>query len=374
LAGVPFVDLGRSQAEIRDRLDAAIAAVVDRGDFILGSAVEEFEEAYAEFCGTAYAVGVNSGTAALSLAIAAAGIGPGDEVIVPAHTYIASAFGVVHAGATPILCDVDTETGLIDLDSAAGVVGERTAAILPVHLYGQVCDMTAVSEFAAARGLAVIEDAAQAQGGRWDGRRAGSFGTAGAFSFYPSKNLGAFGDAGAITTDDAAVAERARQLRNLGQIVKGEHDIVGQNERLDTLQAAVLRVKLDSLDDWNASRVEAAALYDGALPESVARVRTRAGADDVYHLMAVRLPDRNAARAALSAAGIGVGIHYDRAVHEHAAFSDLERRTDLARSEAWAAEELSLPMFPLLSAAEIELVCAELDSVLSESETAATAG
>lgn len=374
MTDVPFVDLDRSQAEIRDELDRAIGAVVDRGDFILGAAVGEFEAAYAKFCGVDYAVGVNSGTAALALAIAAAGIGPGDEVVVPAHTYIASAFGISHAGATPVLCDVDDQTGLIDLGSAEGVVSDRTAAILPVHLYGQVCDMDAVGEFASRHSLAVIEDAAQAQGATWKGARAGSFGTAAAFSFYPSKNLGAFGDAGAITTNDPAIADRARRLRNLGQLTKGEHEVIGQNERLDTLQAAVLRVKLDHLDSWNASRAEAAVLYDQTLPESVARIRERPQAASVFHLMAVRLPERESVRKALSAAGIGVGTHYDRAIHEHEAFADLERRTDLTHSERWAASELSLPMFPLLSAAEVELVCGELERVLSESQTEVSAG
>jgi dTDP-3-amino-3,4,6-trideoxy-alpha-D-glucose transaminase len=372
-AAIPFVDLARSQAEVQDALDDAIAAVVRRGDFILGQDVRAFEEEFAAYTGAAHVVGVNSGTAAIALAVQAAGIGRGDEVVVPAHTYLASALGVLHAGATPVLCDVDETTGLIDLDSAAEVCGPRTAAVLAVHLYGAVCDMDAVNEFASSRGLAAIEDAAQAQGARWRGRRAGSLGRVAAFSFYPSKNLGAFGDAGAITTDDHAIADAARKLRNLGQRVKGEHEVLGYNERLDTLQAAVLRVKLRRLDHWNASRVTAARRYDERLPEAVARVGPRSEADDVYHLMAVRVEDRDRVIVSLGQAGIGTGIHYDRAVHEHTGVRGIEVRTELSRAERWAAEELSLPMFPLLRDDEVDRVCEELELALTGPRTAASA-
>jgi dTDP-3-amino-3,4,6-trideoxy-alpha-D-glucose transaminase len=373
-APVPFVDLARSQAETQEELDEAVAGVIARGDFILGQDVGAFEEEFAEYTGAAHVVGVNSGTAAITLAVQAAGIGPGDEVIVPAHTYIASALGVLHAGATPVLCDVDDATGLIDLGSAEAVFGPRTAAVLPVHLYGALCDMDAVGEFASRRGVAVIEDAAQAQGGRWRGRHSGSMGLVGAFSFYPSKNLGAFGDAGALITDDPQVAQRARKLRNLGQEVKGEHDLIGYNERMDTVQAAVLRVKLRYLDRWNASRVAVARRYGDRLPGSVFRLAQRPDADDVYHLMAIRTRDRDAVRSQLSEAGISTGVHYDRALHEHDALRAIEPRTDLSRSERWAAEQISLPMFPLLGDDEVDSVCDQLGSVLTESRTGVSAG
>jgi dTDP-4-amino-4,6-dideoxygalactose transaminase len=356
---VPFVDLERVHAPLREELDAAVAAVIQRGDFILGAAVDEFERDFAAYVGSDHAVGVNSGTAAIAIAIAAAGIGPGDEVIVPAHTFIASALGVVHAGATPVFCDVEETTGLIDLDSAAAVAGPRTAAVLPVHLYGQVCDMDAVARFAGDRGLAVIEDAAQAHGASWAGRRAGSVGLVSAFSFYPSKNLGAFGDGGAICTSDPAIAERARRLRHLGQLGKGDHLVSGFNERLDTIQAAVLRVKLPFLDAWNRTRVEAAELYRARLAESHRLLPVRAGADDIYHLFPIRLGDRDGVAERLAASGVGVGVHYSPAVHEQPPFA-AAAHGQLTRAEAWAAGELSLPMFAGITEQEVDRVCEAL--------------
>jgi dTDP-3-amino-3,4,6-trideoxy-alpha-D-glucose transaminase len=237
---VPFVALDREHAHIATELRAAFAHVLEGGEFILGAAVERFESAWADACGTSHCVGVGSGTAALTLLLRAIGLRPGDEVIVPAHTFIATALAVVHAGAVPVLCDVDDATGLLDLDAAAATVGPRTAAVIPVHLYGQLCDMDAVGRFAERHSLAVVEDAAQAHGAECDGRRAGGFRAGAAFSFYPSKNLGALGDGGAVCTNDVALADRIRQLRNLGQRRKGEHLLLGSNERLDAIQAAFL--------------------------------------------------------------------------------------------------------------------------------------
>lgn len=363
---VPFVDLARVHEPLAGEIEAALRDSFERGDYILGAAVGSFEEAFAEYIGAERAVGVGSGTAALTIATEALGIAPGAEVIVPAHTYIASALGPLHAGATPVFCDVERASGLIDLESAAAVLTDRTEAIVVVHLYGQVCDMDAVAAFASKHGLAVIEDAAQAHGAKWGGRRAGSFGDAGCFSFYPSKNLGALGDGGAVTFRDAEVASRADALRNLGQLVKGEHALAGRNERLDTIQAAALLPKLRGLDAANATRREAAARYDELLPASVGGLPERPGCEPVYHLYPVRVPaaERDRIRATLGAAGIGTGIHYSPAMHEHPPLAAAERRVPLAESEAWAAAELSLPMFAHITAAEVEASGAALAAAL----------
>jgi dTDP-3-amino-3,4,6-trideoxy-alpha-D-glucose transaminase len=363
VAEVPFVDLDRSHDRIAAELRGAYEDVAGRGDFILGAAVEVFEQEFATFLGAGECMGVASGTAALALGLGALGIGPGDEVIVPAHTYIASALAVRHVGAEPVLCDVDPETGLIDLASAADAISERTAALMVVHLYGQACDMDAATELADRCKIALVEDAAQAHGARWRGRRVGSFGAIGAFSFYPSKNLGALGDGGAVVTSDAAVAGRVRQLRNLGQRAKGEHVVLGFNERLDTLQAAFLAVKLPHLDDWNRQRRDAAAAYDRSLPAGVRRLPAREEAEDVFHLYPVRLGERDSIADRLRSRGIGVGLHYHPAVHEHPPLAGA-RTVSVGEAESWAREELSLPMFPGLSESEVGHVARELEEAL----------
>jgi dTDP-3-amino-3,4,6-trideoxy-alpha-D-glucose transaminase len=351
---VPFTTLGREHAEVASELQEAFERVVRRSSFILGDEVLAFEEAWAATCGTDECVGVSSGTAALSLLLRAAGIGPGDEVIVPTHTYIASALAVLHAGAVPVLCDVDASTGLMDVEAAAAAIGPRTVAIVAVHLYGQLCDMPALRALAARHGLALFEDAAQAHGAECDGRRAGSFGKGAAFSFYPSKNLGALGDGGAICTDDPEVAERARRLRNLGQRRKGEHVVIGANERLDGLQAALLRVKLRGLDAANAARRRHAATYRGVLGTRVRLLGERPSTPCVYHLFPIRVPDRDALAIRLRAQGVDTGVHYALPLHEQPALRDrVVVRTDLGRSEAWAREELSLPMSPGLERLEV---------------------
>jgi len=345
----PFLALDRQHEPLIEELRAAFDRVVRSSSFILGREVERFEEEFSAYCGAGECVGVSSGTAALKLALMAAGIGPGDEVIVPAHTYIASALGIVHAGATPVFCDVDELTGLIDVDSAAERVTERTAAILPVHLYGQVCDMAAVGALAGRHGLLVIEDAAQAHGATYDGRPAGSLGAAAAFSFYPSKNLGALGDGGAICTSDPALAERARQLRHLGQRHKGEHLVAGFNERLDGLQAALLRVKLPHLDGWNRKRRALAELYRTSLAGVFELLGERPESPCVYHLFPIRTPHRDRVIEHLSREGISCGIHYWPAVHEQPPFAQGTRSGDaLGRAERWARQELSLPLYPEL--------------------------
>ena len=357
MAGVPFVDLNAQHAPIREELTAALDRVLDANGYILGEDVDLFEQEFAAYCGAEHCVGVGSGTAALQLMIEASGIGHGDEVIVPAHTYIASALGVVHAGATPVFCEVDEGTGLIDVDAAADAVSERTAAILAVHLYGQVCDMEAVRELAGRHGLAVFEDAAQAHGASRGGQRAGSFGTAG-FSFYPSKNLGALGDGGAICTADAEVAERARWLRHLGQRSKGEHAVIGYNQRLDGLQAAFLRAKLPHLDGWNAARRERAADYREQLPDGLRLLDEAPGTEPVYHLFPVRTPDRDGLAARLGDAGIGTGVHYHPSVPAQPPFLAGGDPDRFPIAQAWAAQELSLPMFEHMRREQVEQVAA----------------
>jgi dTDP-4-amino-4,6-dideoxygalactose transaminase len=352
---VPFVALDREHAELAGELRAAFDRVLNTSAFILGEEVSRFEADWAAVCGTAHCVGVASGTAALLLLLRAAGIGPGDEVIVPAHTYIASALAVIHAGATPMLCDVEPETGLLDAEAADNAVSPRTAAILAVHLYGQLCDMPAVQRVATRHGLALFEDAAQAHGAECDGHRAGSFGAGAAYSFYPSKNLGALGDGGAICTNDAALAEAARRLRDLGQRRKGEHVGLGVNERLDGLQAALLGAKLPRLEDANAARRRHAAVYRERLRGHVGLLEERAGTPCVYHLFPVRTPARSEVRARLRDRGIGTGVHYWPVLHEQPALRGHIVAADaLPSAEAWAAEELSLPMSPGLQRSEIE--------------------
>jgi dTDP-3-amino-3,4,6-trideoxy-alpha-D-glucose transaminase len=361
---VPFVALQRQHAALGHELTAAFDRVVRDSAFVLGDEVGCFEVEFAAACGVDACVGVASGTAALTLAINAAGIGPGDEVIVPAHTFIASVLGVLHAGATPVFCDVEGGTGLIDARSAETVVTERTAAVLAVHLYGQACEMDAVWTLARRHGLAVVEDAAQAHGSTYRGRSVGSLGTVSAFSFYPTKNLGALGDAGAVCTDDPEIAERARRLRDLGQRRRGEHVDVGFNERLDGLQAAFLRAKLPHLGAANRARREHAAMYRDGL-HGLRVLEERDHTPSVNHLFPVRVARRDVARSHLAARGIETGVHYARAAHEHPAWDGVLASPPIALPEAcsWAAEEMSLPMFAELRPDEIERVltaCADL--------------
>jgi len=356
---VPLVALRRQHATLSAQLAEAFERVVAADAFILGVEVEAFEHEFAAYCTTRACVGVASGTAALSLALLAAGIGPGDEVLVPAHTFIATALAVVHTGATPVFCDVTPDTGLIDPDKLEQLVGARTAAVIAVHLYWQPCDMDGVSAVARRHGLFVLEDAAQAHGAAYNGRAVGSLGDAAAFSFYPSKNLGALGDGGAVCTGDEMLAARVRELRDLGQRRKGEHVVAGFNERLDGLQAALLRVKLGHLDRWNAARRCHAAHLRALLPGALRTLPEHPSATCVYHLFPVRHPARDALAGLLRAAGIGVGCHYSPAAHLHPALAGLPRASrpmDLAESERWASEELSLPMFAELSSEEVERV------------------
>lgn len=354
---VRFAALDLQHAPIKDRLHEAFDRVVESNGYILGDEVEAFEHEFAEYCGVKQCVGVSSGTSALTLMLRAYNIGPGDEVIVPAHTFIASALAVAHVGATPVLCDVLEDTALIDPDAARAAVGPRTVGILAVHLYGQACDMDALRAVTRPQGLLLLEDAAQAAGARYKDRPVGSLGAAAGFSFYPGKNLGALGDGGAVCTDDALLASRLRRLRNLGQRVKGEHVELGFNDRLDGLQAALLRVKLDYLDTWNTARRARAQEYRDLLPADTVVMAERPESPSIYHLFPTRFEDRDWIAARLREVGIETGVHYDRAVHEHSAWEDgALRHGDLPVAEAWAAEELSLPMHSDLTRMEIERV------------------
>ena len=363
---VPFVALGRQHEPLRAGLSEAFERVLGADAFILGHEVEAFEAEFAAYCGTRHCVGVASGTAALAIAALAAGIRPGDEVIVPAHTFIASALGITHAGARPVFCDVDPATGLIDPASAECLIGERTAAIVAVHLYGQACDMKQLRALTDRHGLALIEDAAQAHGARFGQQRVGGFGAAACFSFYPSKNLGALGDGGAICTDSDEIAERSRWLRHLGQRGKGEHVLPGFNERLDGLQAALLRVKLPYLDGWIEARRRAAERYRGALPAGLRLLEERPESPCTYHLFPIRTTRRDGLAAALAEAGVGTGVHYSPAVHEQPPYRDHPRAGGgCPEASAWAAEELSLPMFESLEPGEVDRVAEACSEALA---------
>ncbi len=365
-AAVRFVALDRQHERLEGDLQAAFMRLLGSSAFTLGAEVERFEQEFADYCDVSNCVGVSSGTSALMLMLKAHGIGPGDEVIVPGHTFIASALAVAHVGATPVLCDVDEGTGLIDPDAARAAVGPNTAAVLAVHLYGQSCDMAAINEFAEPKGLLVFEDAAQAHGARFRGERVGSLGSAAAFSFYPTKNLGALGDGGAVCTDDEDIAARVRRLRNLGQKAKGEHVELGYNERLDGLQAALLRIKLEYLDEWNDARRSHAARYRGLLPAEARLLEERADSPCIHHLFPARFEDRDAVGAALREQGIDSAVHYAPAIHGHQAWNEYPiHHGELPVSEAWADQELSLPMHPDLRPDEIERVAAAVADAVS---------
>jgi dTDP-3-amino-3,4,6-trideoxy-alpha-D-glucose transaminase len=353
---IPFLDLRRQHAGLRQELDEAIASVVGGDRFIGGPRVEAFERTFASYCGATEAVGVASGTDAIELSLRALGIGPGDEVITAANTCIPTVAGIEAAGAMPVLIDVDEGTFTLDPGELEGATTSRTRAIVPVHLYGQCADMDAIADHARRHGLAVVEDAAQAHGAALHGRRAGSLAAAAAFSFYPTKNLGALGDAGAIVTSDPGVAAAARELRSFGERSGGEAVRRGSNSRLDPLQAATLQVKLDRLDAWNDRRRTLADLYRRELSGVVTVPQEAPGAHHVFHLFVVRSPRRDALARELERRGVGTLVHYARAVHEHPAYRGLARPGRLTRSERLAREVLSLPLYPELTDEEAAAV------------------
>jgi dTDP-4-amino-4,6-dideoxygalactose transaminase len=358
VSGVPFVDMVANCRSVGPEALEAMRRVVERGVFVLGAEGAALEAEFAAYCETAHGVGVDSGTSALELALRAFDIGPGDEVVTAANTFIATVFAIRYTGARPVLADVDPGRYTLDPAALERAITPRTKAVIPVHLYGQPADMDPILDVARRHRLTVIEDACQAHGARYRGRRAGSLGHAAAFSFYPSKNLGAFGDGGMVVTGDRAIAERLRGLRDYGQPRKYHHAYLGYNRRLDELQAAVLRAKLPRLDDWNAARARAADWYDGALGRlPYGRPARAADATHVFHLYVIRVRGRDAARAHLDTRGIRTGIHYPVPVHLQEACADLGyRRGDFPVTEVAAEETLSLPMYPEITEAQVRLV------------------
>ncbi len=363
---VPFVDLRRQYEALKPRIDAAIASVLSRSAYISGPEVEEFERWFASFCGVRQAVGVSSGTRAIELVLRGLKIGSGDEVVTSANTFIATASAITAAGAKPVLVDVDERSGNIDPELVERAITPRTKAIVPVHLYGRPAAMRELLDIANRRNVAVIEDAAQAHGAKYRGARAGSLGNAGCFSFYPTKNLGAFGDAGIVTTDDDALAESVRLLRDHGRVSKYEHDVVGYTARLDNLQAAVLRVQADVLDEWNARRRQVAKWYEAALPPSVWYPKDDPENESVYHLFVVRVPKRDEFRAHLEAQGIATAVHYPIPVHMQPAYRELGySQGDFPVTERLTREIVSLPMHPFLQHADVQHVAAAVAGFLS---------
>ena len=364
---IPFVDLQSQYKSIKEEVQPAINRVLDKGDFVLGQAVRDFEAAFADYCEVKYVVGVNSGYSALELILLAYGIGPGDEVITAANTFAATVFAIQNCGATPVLVDIDPVAYNMDPALVEKAITSATKAIMPVHLYGHPADMDPIMTLANEYDLLVIEDAAQAHGARYKGKRAGGLGHAAGFSFYPGKNLGAYGDGGAVATNDADLAEKVRLLRNLGMPVKYHHAVRGYNRRLDTMQAAVLCVKLKYLDEWNEARRQAAACYEQLLqPLPVITPETAVWAEPVHHLYVVRLENRAALQKLLQAADVATGLHYPIPIHVQPAFSGLGyKQGDFPITEQYAEEILSLPIFPELDEATITYIVDQIQSFFS---------
>ncbi len=364
---IPLVDLKAQYRDIGPEIDAAIQRVLQNTSFILGSEVAEFEQAFAGYVEAKEAVGVASGTAALQLALLACGVGLGDEVITTAHTFAATAEAIVHVGAVPVFADIDPRTYNLDPNRVEDALTPRTRAILPVHLYGQPADMAPLADIAQRRGLWLIEDAAQAHGAEYRGRRCGSIGHLACFSYYPGKNLGAYGDAGAVTGNDTHLLAKVRMLRDHGRTSKYEHGEIGYGERLDALQAAILRAKLTHLEDWTERRRHNAHLYSRMLadagvipPWEAPEVR------HVYHLYAVRTPQRDALAAHLKEKGVATGVHYPVPLHRQPAFQKLGYGDEcLPETEKAAQEVLSLPMYPELTEEQVGHVAEAVEECLS---------
>ena len=362
---MPFVDLAAQYDSIQNEINAAIRRVLQNHHFILGPETSAFEREFAEYCRVPHCVACANGTDALALALRACGVGPGDEVITVSHTFAATAEAVCLAGALPVFVDVRDDTLLMDADKIEEAITPKTKAIIPVHLYGQTADMDPLAALAKCRGIKIIEDAAQAHGAKYKGRRAGSIGNAGAFSFYPSKNLGAYGDAGALTTGDRELASWLKKARNHGRSRKHLHEFAGQNSRFDDIQAAVLRVKLPYLDSWNERRRKLAARYDERLRDLPGLKAT--GIEDhctpVYHVYPVRIPNRDEVLQKLRNLGIAASIHYPVPVHMQKAFANTGRR--LPVTEKAAKELLSLPIYPEMSTEDIDKVVDNLKIAMS---------
>jgi len=373
---VPFLDLRAQHDPLRQEIMTAVQEVVDRSAFAGGPYVTAFEEDFAAFCQTKFAIGVGNGTDALWLALLALGVGPGDEVITVPSTFMATAEAISYTGAKPVFIDIDERTFTMDPALLERAITPRTKAVIPVHLFGQVADMDPILAIARKHGLPVLEDACQAHGAEYRGRRAGSLGIAGAFSFYPGKNLGAWGEAGAVTTNDPALAQKIRVLRDHGQDKKYYHSDIGWNGRMDGIQGAVLRIKLKGLAKGNAARRAHAAYYDqhlAGLPGLKVTPPAPYGVP-VYHIYAVRVAERDRVLQALTQRGIGCGIHYPIPVHLQRAYASLGHAAgSFPVAERCAQEFLSLPMFPELTPAQLEQVVSEVRSALAPQGAAAAA-
>jgi dTDP-4-amino-4,6-dideoxygalactose transaminase len=363
---IRFLDLQAQYRSIKPDIEQAVLGVLDSGQFVLGEAVETFEKRFADYCGTRHCVALNTGTSALHLALLANGIGEGDEVITVPMTFAATVGAIFYAGATPVLVDIDPVTWTIDPAGIEAAITPRTRAIMPVHLHGQMADMAPIREIAARHGLIVIEDAAQAHGAEYRGRRAGSLGDIGCFSFYPGKNLGACGEAGALTTDDDAVAATARMLRDWGQASKYHHVLKGYNYRMDGIQGAVLNVKMKHIEDWTRSRQQLAAEYSRMLAGTGIRTPSVPhGQTHVFHVYAVMVPGRDEVRDRLASAGIATNIHYPVPIHLQPAYAELSSGPgSFPVAEAVARGTLSLPLYPELGIEQVATVASTLAGLL----------
>jgi len=362
---IPFVDLRSQSDEIRREISAAVEQAIDDGQFILGDQVAAFEHAFAGYCGARHGVGLGNGTEALHLTLRGLGIGPGDEVITAANTFVATALAIAYTGATPVLVDADPTDYTINVNLIEQAITPRTKAIVPVHLYGQPADMPAIMEIANKYDLPVVQDACQAHGALIGGKSLGSFGTAACYSFYPSKNLGGYGDGGMMVTNNDTLADRVRMLRNYGQRSKNKYEMLGYNSRLDTLQAAILSVKLRYLEEGNEQRRATAARYREVLgnQSEVVLPAERPGITHVYHLYVVQHPRRDDLAARLQDAGVQCGIHYPTPIHQIAPFSSARTVPEGAPvSTRLASRILSLPMYPGLSDAAVDRVAEVIDS------------
>jgi dTDP-4-amino-4,6-dideoxygalactose transaminase len=359
---VPFVDLKAQYHTIQKEIDVAIARVLETSQFVLGQEVSSFEEEFAAYCQARYGVGVNSGTSALHLALLAAGVGPGDEVVTIPFTFVATVAAVCYTGAKPVFVDIEPESFTMDVTQIEKAINKRTKAILPVHLYGQPADMDPILDIARRHKVKVIEDAAQAHGAEYKGKRVGSLGDLGCFSFYPGKNLGAYGEGGMIVTNNPEYARTVRMLRDWGQERKYYHDLKGYNYRLEGMQGAILRVKLRHLEAWIEARRKHAAQYNETLPDRGVQIpKEMPYARHVYHIYGIRTPQREGLQGSLNGKGIQTGIHYPIPVHLQKAYADLGYRNgDFPHSEQAANEVLSLPMFAELTKAQISSVVREI--------------
>ncbi len=364
---VPFIDFKEQYDLIKDEIDTGLKGVFTRSDFIMGKEEKEFSAAFARYCDCQYAVGVNSGTDALYLALAALDIGVGDEVILPVFTFIATALCVSYTGAKPVFVDIEEKTYNIDPDQLKKAITKKTKAIIPVHIYGQSADMKEINEIAQKNGIAVVEDAAQAHGARYQDKKTGSLGDVGCFSFYPTKGLGAFGDGGMIVTNNKKIFEEAKMLGDYGRKSRYDHKVKGYNSRLDTVQAVVLLAKLKYLDQWNQMRAANASYYsqllkniDGVVPPVIKKDRTH-----VFQTFAIRTKNRDKVCQEMQKKGVDVLIHYPIPLHLQEAYSDLgHKKGDFPVSEKIAQEILSLPMYPHLKKEQIEYVCENLKEIV----------